>query len=110
MNIIVTCINNNCNISLHFYVRYSYRLCVGSYESYMKYVSFNETDSTDPIDQENGGQQSWSNYVNEKLNKKSTWLLFTIVSTTALVILLLIIIFLRKRIRLSIALIVEGSR
>jgi choline transporter-like protein 2/4/5 len=57
-----------------------------------------------------GGRQSWTNYVNEKLNTKSTWLVFTVVSSIAFVVLLLIIVFLRKRIRLSIALIVEGSR
>lgn len=57
-----------------------------------------------------GGRQSWTNYANSKLNKKSTWLVFTVVSTIALVVLLLMIVFLRKRIRLSIALIVEGSR
>lgn len=93
------------------------RSCAGSYESYTRYVSFEDTDPSSsaaddevPIDLVNGGRQSWSNYANEKLNRKSTWLLFTIVSTIALVVLLLIVIFLRKRIRLSIALIVEGSR
>jgi len=92
------------------------RSCAGSYESYMRYVSFGDTDPSttaddeEPIDLVNGGRQSWTNYVNDKLNRKSTWLVFTVVSATALVVLLLIIIFLRKRIRLSIALIVEGSR
>lgn len=78
-------------------------------------MSFNDTDPVAgenevPVDLLNGGHQSYINYVNEKLQKKSTWLVFTIISITAFVILLLIIIFLRKRIRLSIALIVEGSR
>lgn len=90
----------------------------GSYESYVKYVAFGDADSMTTMTEDGeptdiatgGGRQSWTNYVNSKLNKKSTWLVFTIVSTVALVVLLLIIIFLRKRIRLSIALIVEGSR
>lgn len=92
-------------------------LYTGSFESYKRYVAFGDADSmTKPDDSEppmdvmTGGQQSWMNYFNEKLDKKTTWLVFTVVSATALVVLLLIIIFLRKRIRLSIALIVEGSR
>lgn len=82
----------------------------------MRYLSFNDIDSSTaaddeiPIDLADGGRQSWINYANDKLNKKSTWLTFTIVSTIAFVVMLLIIIFLRQRIRLSIALIVEGSR
>lgn len=90
---------------------------VGSYESYMRYVSFGDgdpptpaADGDEPLDLSNGGRQSWSNYVNAKLNTKTTWLWFTVLSAAALVVLLLIIVFLRKRIRLSIALIVEGSR
>ncbi|XP_026811384.1 CTL-like protein 2 [Rhopalosiphum maidis] len=90
----------------------------GSYESYARYVAFGDADPVSTMTEDGeptdiatgGGRQSWSNYANAKLNKKSTWLVFTIVSTVALVVLLLIIIFLRKRIRLSIALIVEGSR
>uniref|UniRef100_A0A2S2Q1E7 Choline transporter-like protein n=1 Tax=Sipha flava TaxID=143950 RepID=A0A2S2Q1E7_9HEMI len=90
----------------------------GSYESYTRYVSFDsDADSSTtggedeiPTDLLTGGRQSWTNYVNEKLNTKSTWLVFTVVSSIAFVVLLLIIVFLRKRIRLSIALIVEGSR
>ncbi|XP_022170029.1 CTL-like protein 2 [Myzus persicae] len=93
-------------------------LAFGSYESYLKYVSFGDSDTATAMTEDGeptdiatgGGRQSWSNYVNSKLNKKSTWLVFTVVSTVALVVLLLIIVFLRKRIRLSIALIVEGSR
>lgn len=97
------------------FIRYIRIYYIGSYESYMKYMSFVDTDPVAeenevPVDLLNGGHQSYINYVNEKLQKKSTWLVFTIISTTAFVILLLIIIFLRKRIRLSIALIVEGSR
>lgn len=82
----------------------------------MRYLSINEVDTSTasdsdmPIDFVNGGQQSWINYVNDKLDKKSTWLAFTVISTVAFIILLLIIIFLRQRIKLSIALIVEGSR
>lgn len=90
----------------------------GSYESYMRYVSFGDGDpptsaadgDEPPLDLSNGGRQSWSKYVDAKLNTKTTWLWFTILSAVALVVLLLIIVFLRKRIRLSIALIVEGSR
>lgn len=87
----------------------------GSYSSYLKYASFKDpepptSEYEEPADLLTGGRQSWTNYLNDKLNKKSTWLVFTIVSATALVLLLLILIFLRKRIRLSIALIVEGSR
>lgn len=98
-----------------FITLFPLHLRTGSYESYMKYASFVDTDPVEeenevPADLLNGGHQSYINYVNEKLNKKSTWLVFTVVSATAFVILLLIIIFLRKRIRLSIALIVEGSR
>lgn len=63
-----------------------------------------------PTDLADGGRQSWTNYVNAKLNKKSTWLAFTVVSAVAFAAMLLVIIFLRQRIRLSIALIVEGSR
>lgn len=89
----------------------------GCYESYTRYVSFG--DAEPPAAAENGvpadvssggGQQSWSNYVQAKLNTKTTWLWFTVVLAAALLMMLLIIVFLRKRIRLSIALIVEGSR
>ncbi|XP_050436520.1 choline transporter-like 2 [Adelges cooleyi] len=85
----------------------------GTYESYLKYSSFKDTEPEDEpvIDpSSDAGKQSLKNYINEKLNKKSTWLVFTLVSALALVIMFLIVIFLRKRIRLSIALIVEGSR
>lgn len=97
--------------------RYVVVVFAGSYESYIRYVSFGDedpltstADGGEPVDLLNGGRQSWSNYVNAKLNTKTTWLWFTILSGVALVVLLLIIVFLRNRIRLSIALIVEGSR
>ncbi|XP_050532264.1 choline transporter-like 2 isoform X2 [Daktulosphaira vitifoliae] len=92
-------------------------ICVlgfGTYGSYLKYSTIEDTALEEDIvviDPSNvAGKQNLINYIDAKLNKKSTWLMFTIVSALALIILFLVIVFLRKRIRLSIALIVEGSR
>lgn len=87
---------------------------IATYESYLKYSTLEDTASEEDVviidPTRDAGKQSLINYIDAKLNKKSTWLFFTIVSGAALIIMFLVVIFLRKRIRLSIALIVEGSR
>ena len=80
----------------------------GIYATYMKYDELKRAE--EKANSGPGVEGSAGNELNHILEMKYTWLVFLILSSVALVIVVLLVIFLRKHIRIAVALIREASK
>jgi choline transporter-like protein 2/4/5 len=78
------------------------------YATYMKYDELKRAE--EKANSGPGVEGSAGNELNHILEMKYTWLVFLILSSVALVIVVLLVIFLRKHIRIAVALIREASK